>query len=63
MTGSLSSRGRGPLTVTAFSRGQMRACVGVSVGLCVDVQKAMARGKVAETDEWVTILFFYCSIV
>lgn len=25
--------------------------------LCVDVRKAVARRKVAETDEWVTILF------
>lgn len=34
LTGSLSSHGRGPLTVTAFSRGQMRACVGVSTWQC-----------------------------
>lgn len=34
LTGSLSSQGRGPLTVTGVSRGQMRACVGVSVRQC-----------------------------
>lgn len=46
MTGSLSSHGRGPLTVTGFCKGQMRACVGVDVGLyeliCADAREATA---------------------
>lgn len=48
--------------MTGFSRGQRRACAGVSVQqcgrvcVCVDAKKAMTGRKVAEDDMWLNFM-------